>query len=78
VSTLIFRASGAQVAVVMPDSTVAMRRVSIGRDFGTEVEVLEGVDAGSRVILSPPDSLVEKQPVRVVQAAAEAPKGQER
>ncbi len=78
VSTLIFRANGVQVAVVGPDSSVAMTRVSLGRDFGTEIEVLGGVGADSRVVVSPPDSLVDKQAVRVSQAAPDAPKGQAR
>ena len=76
VSTLIFRADGVQVAVVRPDSTVAMTRVSLGRDFGTDVEVLDGVGADSAVIVSPPDSLVDKQKVRVSRAGAGAPQEQ--
>ncbi len=78
VNTLIFRASGVQVAVVRPDSTIAMTRVSLGRDFGTEVEVLDGVGADSVVVVSPPDSLVDKQTVRVDRTGADAPKGQAR
>ncbi len=78
VSTLIFRAGGVQVAVVRPDSTIAMTRVSLGRDFGTEVEVLDGVAADSVVVVSPPDSLVDKQAVRVNRPAAGAPKGPSR
>jgi RND family efflux transporter MFP subunit len=78
VSTLIFRASGVQVAVVQPDSTIAMRPVSLGRDFGTEVEVLDGVGADSVVVVSPPDSLVDKQVVRVGRGGPDAPKGQAR
>lgn len=74
VSTLIFRSGGVQVAVVRPDSTVAMTRVSLGRDFGTEVEVLDGVGADSVVIVSPPDSLVDRQAVRVSRAGTGAPK----
>jgi RND family efflux transporter MFP subunit len=78
VSTLIFRAGGVQVAVVRPDSTVELTRVSLGRDFGTEVEVLDGVGADSVVIVSPPDSLVNKQTVRVSRTGTGAPKEQPR
>jgi RND family efflux transporter MFP subunit len=86
VSTLIFRGGGTQVAVVTPDSKVAMTRVAVGRDFGTEVEVLDGLAPDARVVVSPPDSLVDKQPVRVAAPAANpeasgaspAPKGQAR
>lgn len=86
VSTLIFRGGGTQVAVVTPDSKVAMTRVAVGRDFGTEVEVLDGLAPDARVVVSPPDSLVDKQTVRVAASAASpeasgaapAPRGQAR
>jgi RND family efflux transporter MFP subunit len=74
VSALIFRAGGVQVAIVRPDSTVEMTRVSLGRDFGTDVEVLDGVGADSVVIVSPPDSLVDKQVVRISRTGNGAPK----
>ncbi len=76
VNTLIFRANGVQVAVVRPDSRIAMTPVSLGRDFGTEVEVLSGVGPDSTVVVSPPDSLVDNQAVRVSRPGAGAPKGQ--
>jgi RND family efflux transporter MFP subunit len=75
VNTLIFRADGVRVAIVRPDSTVAMTPVSLGRDFGTEVEILGGVDADSAVVVSPPDSLMDKQVVRVSRSASDAAKG---
>ena len=78
VNTLIFRADGVRVAVVRPDSTVAMTPVVLGRDFGTEVEVLEGVAPDSRVVVSPPDSLMDKQAVRVSPSSADTTKGQAR
>ena len=78
VSALIFRGEGVRVAVVRADSTVALTPVTLGRDFGTEVEVLSGIDVGARVVVSPPDSLVDKQIVRVFQDAARTPRGQPR
>jgi RND family efflux transporter MFP subunit len=75
VNTLIFRGKGVLIAVVRPDSTVALLPVTLGRDFGTEVEVLDGIEAGARIVVSPPDSLVDKQTVRVL---AEAPAAGER
>jgi len=78
VNTLIFRGEGVRVAVVRPDSTVTLTPVVLGRDFGTEVEILDGVGLDSRVVVSPPDSLVDKQLVRVFQDKAGLPKGQPR
>ena len=72
VNTLIFRGDGVRVAVVQRDSTVAMTPVILGRDFGTEIEIVNGVGADARVVVSPPDSLVDKQRVRVLQAGGSA------
>jgi hypothetical protein len=38
--------------------------ITLGRDFGTEVEVVSGLEESERVITNPPDSLVEGQEVR--------------
>ena len=67
VNAVIFRGDGVRVAVVQRDSTVVMTPVTLGRDFGTEVEVLDGIGADTIVVVSPPDSLVDKQLVRVFQ-----------
>jgi RND family efflux transporter MFP subunit len=78
VNTLIFRGEGVRVAAVRSDSTVAMTPVTLGRDFGTEVEILDGIGQDTVVVVSPPDSLVDKQLVRVFQDKAGTPKGQVR
>jgi hypothetical protein len=39
--------------------------VTLGRDFGTEVEVASGVESDDRVITNPPDSLLDGEEVRV-------------
>ncbi|HEX7487166.1 MAG TPA: efflux RND transporter periplasmic adaptor subunit [Vicinamibacterales bacterium] len=75
VNTLIFRGEGVRVAAVRSDSTVAMTPVTLGRDFGTEVEILDGIGQDTVVVVSPPDSLVDKQLVRVFQDKAGTPKG---
>jgi hypothetical protein len=47
-----------QVAVVRSDSTIEMRKVSIYRDFGTGVEIRDGLSGGERLVLSPPQTSV--------------------
>jgi hypothetical protein len=37
----------------------------IGRDFGTSLEILQGIRANDRVIENPPDALENGQVVRV-------------
>jgi len=64
VNALIFRAEGMQVAVVRGGKAV-LTPVTIGRDFGNQVEVLSGVEAQDEVIENPSDSLVSGTDVRV-------------
>lgn len=72
VSALIFRSAGLQIATLAGDNTVALVPIVIGRDYGTEVEVVSGLAAGDSVIVSPPDSLVQGETVRVAQPARQA------
>jgi RND family efflux transporter MFP subunit len=71
VNTLLFRGDGTQVGIVGPDQRVVLKAVVLGRDFGTEVEVISGLEATDAVILNPSDSIVAGTPVRVVQPPAE-------
>jgi len=64
-NTLLFRAEGMQVASVTPDNKVQLKPVTLGRDFGTEVEVLGGVSPDERVIVNPPDSIAPDTVVRI-------------
>jgi RND family efflux transporter MFP subunit len=61
---VIFNADGLHVAVV-EDGVAHIRKISAGRDFGTEVEALDGVKAGDQVILNPPVDLVDARKVRL-------------
>ncbi len=70
VNALIFRSAGLQIATVDADNKAALVPIVIGRDYGTEVEVVSGLSAGDSVIVSPPDSLVQGEAVRVAQPAA--------
>jgi len=64
-NTLLFRAEGPQVGVVLPDGKVELRSVKLGRDFGGTVEILEGLGPTNQVILNPPDSLASGAMVRM-------------
>ena len=35
---------------------IILKKITIGRDFGTAVEVLEGIEAADRVVINPPDA----------------------
>ncbi len=68
VNTLLFRAEGLRVAVVK-DNKADLIPVTLGRDFGSEVEVLVGLQGDENLVVNPPDSLVSGQPVRLAQNA---------
>lgn len=57
--TLIVRADGTQVAVVRPDHTVHLQMVSVGRDYGDKIEVLNGLHEGDTIMTNPGDSARE-------------------
>lgn len=65
-NVLLFRGDGLHVATVDARDRVVMKPVTIGRDFGSAIEVTSGVDANDEVILSPPDSLTAGAAVRIV------------
>ncbi len=69
VTCLIFRTEGLRVAVVRNGHAV-MVPITMGRDFGTEVEVVAGLDGNEKVITNPPDSLVDGEEVRIANPAA--------
>jgi multidrug efflux pump subunit AcrA (membrane-fusion protein) len=63
-SALLFREDGLRVATLAPNDTVVLKPVTIGRDLGTEVEIVSGLGATDRVINSPSDSIAEGDTVR--------------
>ncbi len=71
VNTLLFRAEGLQVAVVR-DGRAQLVPVTIGRDYGTTVEVVAGLQPTDQVIVAPSDSLTSGTPVRIAAGPARA------
>jgi RND family efflux transporter MFP subunit len=71
-NTLLFRPDGPQVGVVQTNGKVTLRPVTLGRDFGPTVEILEGLSTSDQVIINPPDSLVSGATVRIAEAAKPA------
>ena len=72
VNALLFRAEGTRAAVVGADGKVHLKPVVIGRDYGTDVEVLGGLDPSDSVILNPSDSLEEGQPVHATKQGSKS------
>jgi RND family efflux transporter MFP subunit len=68
VNTLIFRSDGLRVGVVK-DGKVALTTVTPGHDFGSQIEIVSGLQPDDQVVINPPDSIVAGQQVQIVQAA---------
>ena len=64
-SALIFRAHGAQVAVLGPDGRAHLHDVHVGMDLGQTLQIDQGLAPDDRVIENPPDSLMNGDKVRV-------------
>jgi len=65
-NSLIFRAQGTQVGIVDPlTGIVHLQDIKIGRDFGTKLEVIDGLKEDDSVILNPSDSLTDGAKVQI-------------
>jgi RND family efflux transporter MFP subunit len=71
-NVLLFRGDGLQVATVDAQNHVKLKPVSIGRDYGSDIEIVHGLEANDDVILSPPDSLTDNALVRVSRTGSDA------
>lgn len=69
VDALLFRSEGLQV-VAVNNNRAELKKITVGHDFGTAVEVIAGLTGDESLVLDPPDSIVSGQEVRVVQGAA--------
>jgi RND family efflux transporter MFP subunit len=65
VNTMLFRQEGPRVAVVGSDGKVQLHPITIGRDYGTTLEILGGVNVEDRVVINPADSLEDGRAVNV-------------
>jgi RND family efflux transporter MFP subunit len=70
-AAVIFNRNGLQVAVV-ENGAVHVRKITVVRDFGTEVEAIDGVKNGDVVVLNPWADLVDGSPVEIRHDAASA------
>ena len=64
-SALLFREQGLQVATLGPGDKIELKSIKLGRNLGTDVEVVSGLSMSDRVVNSPPDSLSAGDVVRV-------------
>jgi RND family efflux transporter MFP subunit len=74
-STILFQADGPQVGVVNSQNQVALRKVTLGHDFGDTIEIVSGVRPTDAVIANPPDSLTNGMRVAVQSASGPSTSG---
>ena len=74
-SALLFRDNALDVATVGLDNRIALKKVRIARDLGTEVEIVGGLSQHERIVANPPDSIADGEEVRVMEAAGEKTQG---
>ena len=65
-AALIFRADGAQVAIVDAQNHVHLRNVTLGQNLGQTVQVTSGLSPGDKLVNNPPAGLLEGQSVQPV------------
>lgn len=71
-NAFVFRAQGPQVVTLTSENRIHWQKISVGRDFGTQLEVLDGLAENAKVVINPNDDLVEGLQVQV--KADEKPK----
>jgi RND family efflux transporter MFP subunit len=64
-NALLFRPAGVEVATVDSKSRVRLVPVTLGRDFGTHVDIRTGLRGDERVIVNPGDAIGDGQPVSI-------------
>jgi RND family efflux transporter MFP subunit len=71
-NVLLAGGDGVKVATVDGQGRVVMKPVTIGRDYGQDIEIVSGLTPNDDVIVNPPDSLTADAIVRVARPAARA------
>lgn len=74
-NTFMFRAEGPQVAAVTNENKIHWTNIHVGRDFGTKVEVLDGLKENTKIVTNPTDELQEGIEVKI--KPPEKPKGEQ-
>ena len=63
--SILFQAAGPQVAVVNSRNQIELRKVVLGKDLGTSMEVIGGVTPRDQIVANPPDDLVDGMPASI-------------
>jgi hypothetical protein len=75
VNTLLFRSEGLRIVAVDSNNHAELKAITVGHDYGTEVEVVAGLNGDESIIVNPPDSIVQGEQVRIANQPAGQPQG---
>jgi multidrug efflux pump subunit AcrA (membrane-fusion protein) len=68
-NALLFRPEGVRAATVDANGRVKLLPIVLGTDYGTRVSIVSGLTGDERVILNPPDSIIDGTEVRIAKSA---------
>ena len=78
INALLFRPEGTMAATVGSDGHLDLKKITIGRDLGTKVEVLQGITPTDNVVINPADAFEQGEQVKITdQNKASVPSAQE-
>jgi len=75
VNALLFRSEGLRAVTVDENHKTHLKPLTIGRDYGTSLEVVQGLSATDLIVINPADSLEEGVQVNVKEIPAAAVPG---
>jgi RND family efflux transporter MFP subunit len=67
---LVVHSDGTLAAVLRPDHTVHLQKITVGRDYGDRLEVIDGLHDGDTIVLNPGDLAREGVKIEPVPASA--------
>jgi membrane fusion protein, multidrug efflux system len=65
-NALVTRSDGPQVVEVRADSTAHYAHVHLGRDYGSQIELTDGMTDSATVVVNPSDDVIEGARLRIV------------
>jgi len=69
-NALLFRPDGVHAASVDANNRVKLLPITLGTDYGTRVSIVSGLNGDERVIVNPPDSIIDGAAVRIGRAGS--------
>jgi RND family efflux transporter MFP subunit len=74
-NAFLFRKEGPQVATIKNKDRIHWQNIRVGRDFGDRIEVLDGLNENTKVVMNPTDDLREGVQVEVKSTEEESKPG---